>query len=273
MSARRRTASGKQLYVSGPLSPVLLSASVRVVAVGGLDPGGGAGLVRDHETARARGAVPVLVGTAWTDQSRHGVRGFEPRGAAELSAAIGQAVAEADAVKVGMVATPTLVEAIVAGLAGFGGPVVFDPVLGASSGGALFAGAPTAVLPLVRRASVTTPNLAEAALLTGTAVDTLEEARAAARALRAAGAPAVLVKGGHLAGDATDLLVSDAGEQPFTAARLPGPSPRGTGCALATAIAVELGRGRSLGQAVQIAKQWLWERIRDARDFGGERLL
>lgn len=238
--------------------------------MGGLDPGGGAGLVRDAATARALGAGVVLIGTAWTDQSRHGVRGFEPRDPARLRDAAETALAGAAAVKIGMVATPQLAEAILAALAGFGGPVVFDPVLAASSGGSLFRGQPADLLPLVRRATLTTPNLAEAAALAGMTVTSLDQARTAARALVAAGAPAVLVKGGHLAGTATDLLVNAAGEESFEAVRLPGPSPRGTGCALATALAVELGRGRPLREAVAAAKGWLHERIRDARMVGDE---
>jgi hydroxymethylpyrimidine/phosphomethylpyrimidine kinase len=253
-----------------------LTTSERVVAIGGMDPSGGAGLVRDFLTAQARGAAAVLIGTAWTDQSRHGVRGFEPRAPDRVTDAIRQALAPSGgtgAVKIGMVATPALVEAILEGLAGFAGPVVFDPVLGASSGGGLFAGEPAGLMPLVRRATLTTPNLGEAAALTGSAVESVEEARRAGRALVAAGAPAVLIKGGHLAGAATDLLVTAGGQEVFSAPRLPGPSPRGTGCALATALAIELGRGRALREAIGTAKSWLHDRIGEARTVGDERHL
>jgi hydroxymethylpyrimidine/phosphomethylpyrimidine kinase len=251
----------------------LAGAPVRVVAVGGLDPGGGAGLVRDYLTAEARGALAVLVGTAWTEQSRDGVRGFEPRPPAAVADALRAAVAGADAVKIGMVGSPELASAIAVALGGFSGPVVFDPVLGASSGGALFAGPPTGVMPLVRRATVTTPNLAEAALLTGLPAGGLEEARRAGHALVRAGAPAVLVKGGHLSGAAVDLLVTAEGEQELAAERLPGPSPRGTGCALATALAIELARGQPLAAAAAAAKAWLHGSIRAARPVGDEHHL
>jgi hydroxymethylpyrimidine/phosphomethylpyrimidine kinase len=241
-----------------------------VVAIGGLDPGGGAGLARDLATGRALGAVVTLIGTAWTEQSRQGVRGFEPRPPASLAAAVGRAVEGAAAVKIGMVGTPGLADAILEGLAGFSGAVVFDPVLGASSGGALFGGTPAQLLPLIRRATLTTPNLAEAAALTGTPVAGVEEALRAGRSLVAAGARAVLVKGGHLEGDAVDLLVTAAGERHFGAERVPGPSPRGTGCALGTALAVELARGRPLEEAIPAAKAWLLEQIRAARLVGDE---
>jgi hydroxymethylpyrimidine/phosphomethylpyrimidine kinase len=248
-----------------------------IVAIGGLDPGGGAGVVRDFLTAEALGADAVMVATAFTTQSRLGVRGFEVRSAEGLCAALAEALALAGgrptAVKVGMVGDAAAAGAIAAVLAGFAGPVVYDPVLAASSGGALFGGELSGLAPLIARATLITPNLAEAAALTGRAVATLAHSRAAAQQLRAAGAAAVLVKGGHLAGDAEDLLASADGERVFSAARLPGRSPRGTGCALATALAVALAAGQPLEVAVATAKGWLHERIRAARDGDGERRL
>ncbi len=249
--------------------------------------------MRDFLAAEALGARAVLVGTAWTVQSSAGVQRVEPRAPAAVADALRAALAGPPpaggrAVKIGMVATPAVAAAIAEALAGFDGPVVFDPVLAASSGGALFVGpdgaplggpdgAPApplpALLPLLRRATVVTPNLAEAARLTGAPVRDLAEARAAARALRGAGARAALVKGGHLEGDAADLLLSEAGERLFVAPRLEGASPRGTGCALATALAVALAGGAPLDAAVEAAKGWLFGRIRDARDRDGERLL
>ena len=91
------------------------------------------------------------------------------------------------AVKIGMVAGASIAAAIVSGLEAWQGPVVFDPVLGASGGGSLFEGAPADLLPLVRRATLVTPNLAEAAWLTGLAVETLDHARHAAQVLAGLG--------------------------------------------------------------------------------------
>jgi hydroxymethylpyrimidine/phosphomethylpyrimidine kinase len=246
-----------------------------VLAIGGLDPGGGAGLVRDYLTARALDARAVLIGTAWTDQSPRGVAAVEPRVPEAVRDAVAGALARGtDAVKVGMTATPEVARIIAAALTLFPGPVVFDPVLAASSGGSLFAGPPAALWTLVARASLVTPNLIEAAALAEMRrVATVAEARAAAHALRERGARAVLVKGGHLEGAAVDLLVTEHGEQTLVADRVPGPSPRGTGCALATSIAVELARGRPLPEAVSRAKTWLHAQIQNARPVGDERHL
>ena len=248
-----------------------------VVAVGGLDPSGGAGLVRDLLTAKALGARATLVGTAWTRQDESGVSGVEPRSPEMVQAGLEHALAACPprlaAVKVGMVALGGIAAAIVSGLQDWQGPVVFDPVLRASGGGSLFEGKPEDLLPLIRRTTLLTPNLAEAAWLTGLAVENLDHARHAAEVLASRGPAAVLIKGGHLGGPATDVLRSPAGERLFEGKRLPGRSPRGTGCALATAIAVGLARGQTLEQAVDAAKVWLTGRIQAAVAIGNARYL
>jgi hydroxymethylpyrimidine/phosphomethylpyrimidine kinase len=248
-----------------------------VVVVGGLDPSGGAGMVRDLLTAEALGARAMLVGTAWTQQDESGVKGVEPRSPDMVRAGLEHVLAACPlrrtAVKIGMVAGASIAAAILSGLEAWHGPVVFDPVLAASGGGSLFEGAPADLLPLVCRATLVTPNLAEAAWLTGLVVETLDHARQAARVLAAWGAAAVLVKGGHLAGPPTDVLRFLAGERLYEGTRLPGRNPRGTGCALATAIAVGLARGQPLEQAVEGAKVWLAGRIQAAVAIGNARFL
>jgi hydroxymethylpyrimidine/phosphomethylpyrimidine kinase len=253
-----------------------------VVAVAGLDPGGGAGLLRDALTVRSLGARAALVGTAWTIQGPGGVAGVEPRSAEGVRQAFAHALGGGDpegtAVKIGMVPNGDVAAAIVAALDDgpgrrFPGPVVWDPVLGASHGGRLFRGDVDELWPLLRRATLVTPNLSEAAALLGQPVRDRDEARAAARALRARGCAAVLVKGGHLDGAAEDVLASADGERSFVADRVPGPSPRGTGCALASAIAVGLAEGRTLEYAIERAKVWLSARIAGAHEVAGERRL
>ncbi|MBN2574345.1 MAG: bifunctional hydroxymethylpyrimidine kinase/phosphomethylpyrimidine kinase [Deltaproteobacteria bacterium] len=259
----------------GTHQPTHRNDSPRVVLVGGIDPGAGAGALRDLLTASALGARGHVVGTAWTEQGDDFI--VEPRAPASVRIALTAALAKVGAaetgVKIGMVASAPVARAVLAALASFCGPVVFDPVVRASSGGRLYDGDRESLLALARRATLLTPNLDEAAWLLDRPVRTEAEARAAGCALCALGIPAVLVKGGHLAGEAADVLVAPAGVTLFSAARVAGPSPRGTGCALATAIAVELARGESLESAVAVAKTWLWQRIERAATVDGERHL
>lgn len=264
---------------AGPREP----EEVVVVVLGGMDPGGGAGLLRDVATARARGARPWAVGTAWTEQGE-GVHRIEARAPAAVAGAIREALRRARpaAVKVGMAVGPATADAILEALLGFEGPVVVDPVLATSRGGLLWAAAPRALLPLLRRATVVTPNAPEAAALAGRSVATVAEAEIAAGALvEQDGLAAVLVKGGHLHLDdgggvtaaITDVLVTPTERARITHPRFAGTTPRGTGCALATALAVELGRGGSVGEAADRAATWLGEQIALASQVGEERML
>lgn len=252
---------------------------IQVVLIGGIDPGTGAGLARDLLTATALGARAILVGTAWTEQRQsHAIEPREPgRVRIALAAGLAQMSAAKTAVKIGMVAGAPTAEAILEALEGFDGPVVYDPVMRASSGGSLYRGDREAILALARRATLLTPNLDEATWLLdgapGREIRNEAEARQAAHALRGLGVAAVLVKGGHLEGDATDVLLSPSGESLFSGPRIAGPSPRGTGCALATAIAVELASGESLERAVAAAKTWLTRRIEQATAVGDEHHL
>jgi hydroxymethylpyrimidine/phosphomethylpyrimidine kinase len=257
-------------------------ADVLVVAVGGVDPTGGAGVVRDLLTARTLNARVRVIPTAWTEQSAAGgVSSVEPRAPAALEAAVDTALAvgrdQPDlvvVVKVGMLPHAAAADAVLRALRNFEGPVVFDPVLGASSGGSLYRGDPTELLAMGARATVFMPNATEAARLSKREVVDPRGAEEAGIALIRAGVSVVLVKGGHLAGDlAVDLLVSAGGVRRFEAPRLPGPSVRGTGCALGTAVAVALGRGLSLEQAVGEAKAWLHGAIAGAIAVGDERHL
>ena len=250
---------------------------VNIVIVGGLDPGTGAGVARDLLTATALSASGVVVGTAWTEQGSLSAHGIEPRAPERVQAALTAALAKVGAtgscIKIGMVATTPIAQAILMALSSYPGPVVYDPVLRASSGDALYDGDRESILALAQRATLLTPNLGEAAWLLDWPVRTESDARGAARALRARGVAAVLVKGGHLEGDATDVLLSPAGETLLSSPRIAGPSPRGTGCALATAIAVELAHGETLERAVASAKTWLTKQIASARPVGDERHL
>jgi hydroxymethylpyrimidine/phosphomethylpyrimidine kinase len=251
---------------------------VLVLVAGGIDPSGGAGLLRDIATAAARGARAHAVGTAWTEQG-DGVHSVEPREASAIRDAVARAVAtlQPAAVKIGMAVGPATAAALIDGLRDYTGPVVVDPVLATSRGGSLWAGEAAEMVPLLRRATLVTPNADEAGELAQAPVTTAGGGEAAARFLvtrhRLA---AVLVKGGHIdAGQpwVNDTLVTAESVRRWTRTRVPGATPRGTGCALATAIAVELGRGQPLADAVDAAATWLAGAIASAVDAGGERHL
>jgi len=248
------------------------SAEPQVILVGGLDPGTGAGVLRDLLTAVELGAQPRVVVTAITEQNATRVAGIEPRDGEQVGGALRAALAQtrSPGVKVGMVATGGVARALAMTLDAFAGPVVFDPVLCASSGGSLYRGGRAELFELAARSTLLTPNLSEAAWLLDRTVESLADAKQAARDLVAMGLPAVLVKGGHLRGAACDVLLDHDREHIFTSDRVAGVSPRGTGCALATAIAVELVRGHDLASAVASAKLWLTAKIAGARQVGDE---
>jgi hydroxymethylpyrimidine/phosphomethylpyrimidine kinase len=249
-----------------------------VAVVGGLDPSGGAGILRDFLTSAAMNARAHIIASAFTEQSheRHRVEARDPAALEEaLTWAVGHV--RPAAVKVGMLPGPAAAAAVLAALDGYRGPVVVDPVLASSRGGRLWAAAPAELMPLLRRATLVTPNAPEAEALTGLPVRTTAAAEEAGRALLGRGVAAVLVKGGHIAdvgGPVTDVLLTSAGARRFSHARATGPAPRGTGCALSTALAVELGRGAALPEAIERATAWLAGAIAAARDAGnGERHL
>jgi hydroxymethylpyrimidine/phosphomethylpyrimidine kinase len=257
------------------LGPVLLM-------VGGVDPGGGAGLLRDLATAAALGARAQGVETASTEQGPD-VHRVAPRAAGALRAALAEALAalRPAAVKIGMAVGPDTAAAIIDALGDYPGPVIVDPVLATSRGGALWLGTPRGILPLLRRATLVTPNAVEAGVLAQRPVVTDGDAEATGRWLiDAEQLRAVLVKGGHLEPgvgqqDRTivDVLVTASGAERFSRPRIPGPSPRGTGCALASAIAVEVARCRALSDAVRAAGTWLAQRIAQPVTVGQEQHL
>ncbi|HMK91054.1 MAG TPA: bifunctional hydroxymethylpyrimidine kinase/phosphomethylpyrimidine kinase [Methylocystis sp.] len=235
----------------------------RVLAISGSDPSGGAGAQADIKTFAAFGCYGMAAITALTVQNTRGVRSVitvEPDVVAAQVDAIFEDVA-VDAVKIGMLGRVETARAVAASLRRAGAHnVVVDPVLAASHGAPLAeAGLAAAILAeLAPLAALLTPNLAEAASLTGTAPAGGEaEMGAQARALVAAGARAVLVKGGHLDGDPVDLLWTEGAAALFRGRRIETRNTHGTGCALSSAIACCVAQGMSSAGAVERAKRWL----------------
>jgi hydroxymethylpyrimidine/phosphomethylpyrimidine kinase len=252
----------------GPMRPL-----GRVLIIAGSDSGGGAGLQADLKTVTALGGYAATAVTAVTVQNTLGVTGVHPI-PPEVVAAQARAVLSdigADAIKTGMLGEAAMVALVGQLLDEAGLPVVVDPVMVAKGGAALLA--PDAVAAvrdlLVPRAALLTPNAPEAEALTGLACASTDDLRRAGEALLAAGARAVLMKGGHVPGPrVVDLLMTPDGETAFEGERIASRHTHGTGCTLASACAAGLAQGLTLTAAVARAWDYVHEAILRAPGFG-----
>ncbi|MGI5340285.1 bifunctional hydroxymethylpyrimidine kinase/phosphomethylpyrimidine kinase [Streptomyces sp. CA-181903] len=233
----------------------------RVLTVAGSDSGGGAGIQADLKTMLALGTHGMSVLTAVTAQNSRGVQGAWPLPAEAVRAQFRSVVDDigVQAVKTGMLASAELVETVAELLTGVGAPVVVDPVGVSKHGDPLLAASALDALrlKLLPLATVATPNLDETAWLTGVRVTGENDLRRAADALLAFGPRWVLVKGGHLPGDAVDLLTDGTSEHLLRAPRHDNRHTHGTGCTLASAIACGLAKGLSVPDAVGAAKEYV----------------
>ncbi|MCZ0208258.1 bifunctional hydroxymethylpyrimidine kinase/phosphomethylpyrimidine kinase [Streptomyces sp. UMAF16] len=233
----------------------------RVLTVAGSDSGGGAGIQADLKTMLAHGVHGMSVLTAVTAQNSLGVQGAWELPAAAVRAQYRSVVDDigVQAVKTGMLASAELVETVADLISGTNAPTVVDPVGVSKHGDALLAASAldavrTRLLPA---ASVATPNLDEVAHLTGIRVESEADLRRAAAAVLAYGPRWVLIKGGHLPGDAVDLLTDGCEEHLLRAPRHDNRHTHGTGCTLASAIACGLALGKSVPEAVTAAKEYV----------------
>lgn len=246
-----------------------------VAAVGTTHPLAAAGLLLDLTAIRALGAQPVAVVAGVSAQDALRVLARAPVDASTIAAQFDAlAGVPVGAFCVGALLDAASVQAVAAGLGRFPGvPVICDPVIAASGGDRLADDATVAALRAVLfpRCTLLTPNLAEAELLTGAAVGDLAAMRAALPALLGLGPAAVLLKGGHLAGDACDLLAERSGIRELRATRIPH-DLRGTGSLLASAIAVRCAFGDALPAAVERARAFVRERIERGAELGGMRI-
>jgi hydroxymethylpyrimidine/phosphomethylpyrimidine kinase len=244
-----------------------------VLIVAGSDPSGGAGLELDLKVIARHGIHAAAVATCLTDQTAEGFEGCTvvplADGLRRIRALL--ATMPVRAVKIGLLPTEEWIDAIAA-FDWSGRAVVLDPVLTPSRGdGALAAGRTAAH----RRAldsgpSLVTPNLDEAAALLGVERASVDaDPVQAARELVSRGARAALLKGGHAGGHrSVDILAEGARVVLFATPRASGPPPRGTGCALSSAVSAELARGAALEEAVERSVGWLREAIEWAAPLG-----
>jgi len=258
-----------------------MTASIaRVLVVAGSDCSGGAGIQADIKTATALGAYAMTAITAVTVQDTTGVHSFHPVPPNIIAGQIDVVLSDmgADAIKTGMLVSAEAVEALSRALKPHASiPLVVDTVMIAKGGAALLdeAGILAMRKLLFPIAALVTPNAPEAARLTGLAVETPEDLVRAGQHLIGAGVRAVLIKGGHLAGDAvTDVLVDQSGTHMFRTRRIDGLSAHGTGCTLAMAIATGLAQGLSLISSIERARDYVQNAIRAGFKLGsGSSLL
>ncbi len=246
---------------------------VKALTIAGSDSGGGAGIQADLKTFSAFRVFGMSVVTAVTAQNSLGVQGVFNLPPEFVARQIDSVLSDfgADAIKIGMLSTAPIIEAVAARLpAHRHGPVVLDPVMIAKSGDLLLEPAARsalmkAMLPL---ADLVTPNLPEAAALAGMTVDDERAMVEAARRILGLGPRAVLVKGGHLADSATDVLWDGRDLTRFPAPKLDSPNTHGTGCTYSSAIAAGLARGRALRDAIVEGKAFVTAAIREGFPAG-----
>jgi hydroxymethylpyrimidine/phosphomethylpyrimidine kinase len=251
-----------------------------VLTIAGFDPSSGAGVTADVKTIAAHGCYGVACITAMTVQSTAGIRRVEPVDADLVSETLAELAADmqVSAVHIGMLGSGKVVKAVADFLASRGGKsrwpnVVLDPIFRSSSGADLLD--PTGVRLLSERllplADVVTPNVDEAAGMTGLKVTDLEGMKAASARLHEMGAQAVVITGGHL-DKAIDLLSfktrRGVEHEVFKAERQRSNSTHGTGCAFATAIACHLALDRGLAEAVLLAKTYVTAAISAGHPLG-----
>lgn len=276
MSESKKPVSGPPAVEPGP----------RVLAVGGSDPSGAAGIQADLKTLTALGVFGATAVTAVTVQNQRGVSEVMPLSASLVGAQMDAAIADApcEVVKTGMLASVDIVHAVADRLRNWGSAtrLVLDPVLTSTSGRSLLGeeGKKALIERLIPGCALITPNLMEAQELTGQRVFGPEGMGLLADHLLALGASAVLIKGGHLIDldpdvqEITDLLRTIDGEEiRFTRPRLPGPGWRGTGCSLASAISAGIAEGLTLRSAVERGCRFLELAMQESAPFLGVRAL
>ncbi|WP_170396806.1 bifunctional hydroxymethylpyrimidine kinase/phosphomethylpyrimidine kinase [Ruegeria arenilitoris] len=234
------------------------------LTIAGSDSGGGAGIQADLKAMSALGVYGASVITAVTAQNTRAVTAVHGIPLNVVAAQIEAVLTDLDvsAIKIGMLATPEIIQTVAETIAGYDGPVVLDPVMISKSGDALLAQDAVQTLRdvLVPQATMLTPNLPEAACLLGTTdAQSPDQMIAQGMALCGLGARSVLMKGGHGRGDVChDVLIDPSGVvAEFTAPRCDTRNTHGTGCTLSSSIAAGLARGLGLTDAVAQAHEYL----------------
>jgi hydroxymethylpyrimidine/phosphomethylpyrimidine kinase len=245
----------------------------KAMTIAGSDSGGGAGIQADLKTFAALGVYGTSALTAITAQNTVGVTAVHEIPTGVIIAQIDAVLTDigADAVKTGMLSSSAIIECVADALEHHPVPwLVVDPVMVAKSGDSLLHEEAVGTLRtrLLPMASVVTPNIPEAEVLTGTVISSDADMRHAAQAIIQMGARSVVVKGGHREGPATDLFYDGSEFREFSAPRIDTRNTHGTGCTFASAVAAGLARGMLVADAVALAKDYVTEAIRNSFPVG-----
>jgi hydroxymethylpyrimidine/phosphomethylpyrimidine kinase len=247
----------------------------RVLIIAGSDSGGGAGIQADIKAVTALGGFAMTAITALTAQNTLGVHDIHGVSEDFITKQIDVVLGDlgADAIKTGMLHSPSVIQTVVSALESCAAPIVVDPVMRAKGGAALLQPEAQAALVdlLLPRATLLTPNVPEAEALTGLSISSVADLRTVGERLLAMGPKAVLMKGGHLDGAAmTDVLVTEDGATVIGLGRerLDTPHTHGTGCTLASATAVGLAQSMTMQRSVERAVAYVDRAIRLAPGYG-----
>ena len=245
----------------------------KVLTIAGSDCSGGAGIQADMKTMAAHKVYGMSVITSLTAQNTTGVYGvldIDPEFVAKQIDCVFQDIVP-EAVKIGMVSNSKIIEVIVDKLKEYKAKnIVVDPVMISTSGSKLLSDEAIDMLKnkLIKIATIITPNIPEAEVLSGMTIKTQEDMLDAAKKISKMLDGAVLIKGGHLVNDAIDLLYREGEYRWFTSERINNNNTHGTGCTLSSAIASNLSKGYSLEDSIEKAKEYLTGALRDGLDLG-----
>lgn len=247
----------------------------KVLTIAGSDSSGGAGIQADLKTFLANNTYGMSVITAITAQNTMKITTVEEIGEDVVKAQIDAVFTDIvpDAVKIGMVSSASIIEAIAERLRFYQAKnIVLDTVMVSTSGHALLKEEATMALihRLLPMADIITPNILEATVLSGIKISSKEDMLEAARRIREKTEAAILIKGGHLKDCADDLLLNQGGMEPiwFPGERVVTGNTHGTGCTLSSAIAANLSKGLSMEAAVQDAKEYITAALSSGLNLG-----
>ena len=243
------------------------------LTIAGSDCSGGAGIQADIKTMTMNGVFAMSAITALTAQNTTGVRAIQESTPEFLKQQIDSIFEDIfpDAVKIGMVSSSELIRVIADRLKTYkAANIVVDPVMAATSGSSLMKtdAVNTLIDELLPIATLVTPNIPEAEILSGMTIESKDDMEQAAKIIGDDYNCSVLLKGGHSVSDANDLLYSSGVMQWFAGKRIDNPNTHGTGCTLSSAIASNLAKGFALNESVQRAKNYISEVLAAQLDLG-----